>query len=364
MKLLLMSLLGLFLLQNICHAADVAPVNVEIPLQSGWVAPSASPILPGGALRSKALWNDPCVLKVNNQYVMYMTSSVAEPFQPPVLPYRAVSSNGINNWKLEPSHPLINPKGTDFVSIETPSVVVLNGVYHMFFTGIYKENAAPPMAIGHAISTDGIKWKVSPHAVLKATGKAGDWNSYLVGEPGAIVIGKAIYVYFSAVSARSVAGQPPQLQVIGLATTYDGETFSKPVKVLSQSALFPASQGYAGYSTPSPFLLNNQIHLVFDVARYQQGANPEWQQVALSHAVSKDGLNFIQDKKAIYTTKSFTWTSGEILAPFVMIEGRVLKMWFAGHVHNDDLGPFIQRGFKGPEFGIGYATHSTAGLGK
>ena len=322
--------------------------------RSSWVA-RPDPVLPAGHGRERGLWNDPSVLKLGSQYVMYMTSSIDEPFEAPIVPFRAVSSDGID-WQLEPEEPLLHPRGTPFEKIETPSVVRFNGRYHMYYTGIYTPGTVPSMAIGHAVSTDGIHWEDDKQAVLTATGNVQEWNGYLVAEPGALVRDDLIYVYFTAMGARP-SGRPPQLQTIGVVTSRDGVNFDEPRMVLEQSPAYPASQGYVGYSTPSAVVIDGEVHLFHDVARFVENGNPQWQQVAIQHAVSRDGItDFRQDDAPLLVRKDLHWTSGEILAPSVLVDGDRLKMWFAGHVTYPELVPFINRGLRGNEFGIGYAT--------
>lgn len=340
---------------TLCSCAAQTEPPAVLKSQPGWKADTTRPLIQAGDMRDRGLWNDPCVLKEGGSYIMYMTSSVNEPFQPPVLPFRATSKDG-TNWKLNPKTPLLNPAGTPFVSLETPSVVRFRGAYHMFFTGIYPPGHMPPMAIGHAVSNDGISWKTDKEPVITATGTPRDWNGYLVGEPGAVIHNGRISLYFTAIGARP-GGRPPQLQTIALATTLDGRSFSEAKKVLGQSSLYRPEQGYVGYSTPSAYVFDNKVHLFFDVAHYQKGAEREWHQVALHHAVSPDGeTNFIQDSAPIFARSSFGWTSGEIRSPSVLLDDDVLKLWFAGNVAISDLAPLIRRGMKGKEFGIGFAS--------
>ncbi|WP_447406056.1 hypothetical protein, partial [Clostridium perfringens] len=159
-------------------------------------------------------------------YVMYLTTSTGEAFKPPVLPFRAVSRDG-RSWRLSPDRPLLSAAGSPYASIETPSVVRFRGRWHMLFTGVYANPDPTPMAIGHAVSDDGIAWRVVQWTLLRATGKADDWTSYLVGEPGAVVVGDRLFVYFSAVSAR-LGGGPPR-QSLGMIASGDGVHFSAPV---------------------------------------------------------------------------------------------------------------------------------------
>lgn len=344
---------------------DAAPLDISkrpdnMPTQAGWTTPLHNPVLPAGSLRRQALWNDPTLLKEGGTYIMYMTTSIETPFKPPIVPFRATSPDG-TAWKLDPPTPVAMPTGTRFVNIETPSVVKFHGEYHMFFSGIYPNARPALMAVGHAVSPDGITWKVSPGPVISETGRPQDWNGVLVGEPGAIVRGDEIFVYFSAVGARAT-GIPPQDQSIGLAITRDGEHFGPPKRVLTQSATYPAERGFAGYSTPSPFELNGQVHLLYDVALSLKEARPDWQQVALHHARSTtDGKSdFIQDEQPIFTRNSFPWTLGEVIGPSALVDDGQVKIWFGGHVPVSDLGPLIRRDFSGEEFGINYATRPVA----
>jgi len=344
-----------------CETRGAGQEPLGLTSSGGWTFPLPNPVIKAGDLRPKGLWNDPSVIVAGGQYVMFMTTSVDAPFKPPVLPFRAVSTDGLS-WTLSPGTPLMGPAGTPFVSIETPSVVLYHGMFHMFFTGVYGRPDPAPMAIGHAVSPDGINWTVTPGPVIAATGKPNDWNGYLVGEPGAIVRNDQIFVYFSAVGARP-GGAPPQLQSIGLARTSDGTNFQPAKQVLLQAALYPPEKGFVGYSTPAAFELNGRVHLVYDVALYRRNGDPDWQQVALHHAVSSDGeTGFAQDPAPWFTRDDFPWTSGEILAPAALIDGTTLRLWFAGHVRRADLGPMIRRGIAGGEFGIGYATRPTSGL--
>ena len=320
-----------------------------------WNEPFINPIIQAGDLRDKGLWNDPDIHKENGQLALYISSSVDEPFKPPVLPFRAVSTDG-QNWTLDPPRPLLTTAGTNFKSLETPSVVKFNGQYHLYFTAVYSTppGSAKDFAIGHAQSADGINWTVTREPILEATGQVYDWNGFLVSEPQAIVYHNQVYLYFCATGGRQ-SGNPPQVHTIGLAKSNDGIHFDAPVSVVGQSALYPPEQGYAGYSTPSAIEINGQVHLFYDVAHFDKNANPSWQQIAIHHAVSNDGENdFKQDDAPLLTRDDFPWANGEVVGPTALYEDGKVKLWFAGHKKNSELMPLILNNFKGNEFGINY----------
>jgi hypothetical protein len=256
-------------------------VLAPIAQQEGW-ARTDGPVISAGDFREAAMWNDPSVVRTSGGYVMYATTSVGEPWKPPVLPFRLVSKDG-QKWAASPAAPLLQPFGI-YASIETPSVVQFGGAWHMFFTGVHSNPEPSPMSIGHAVSADGVNWRIAKPSLLSATGEAGDWRSYLVAEPGAVVVGNRLLVYFSAVGARA-SGTPPQDQSIGVISSIDGSNFSAPQKVLAQGAQYPAAKGFAGYSAPAALFHGKQVHLFYSVAHFSDDADPQWQQVAVHHAV-------------------------------------------------------------------------------
>jgi len=334
--------------------AETDPIRNFLSQEKWKTAAKPMPILSAGQHRYNSFWNDPSVIKEGNKYIMYMTTSVEEPWKPPILPFRAISDDGIN-WKLEPKTPLLSAKETPFVNNETPSVIKFNGVYHMYYTGVYPAGDVPSMAIGHAVSKDGIVWKNDKKPVLEATGNHLEWNGYLVAEPGAVVFNNKIYLYFTAMGSR-VPGPPPQLQSIGLVTSSDGRNFDQQRQILTQSATYPPEKGFVGYSTPSALAHDGKIHLVYDIATYGKNNKPQWGQVAIHHAVSSDGISdFKEDKLPMLTRGDFSWTSGEVIGPTMLIANGKVKLWFAGHVNYAELATFIKNGMKGPEVGIGYA---------
>ena len=355
-KIILTSFLSLIACETYSGASNIVDTVAGYPTWIGWHVAPNNPIIKAGDLMEKGLWNDPSVLIENNRYTMYLTSSSPQaPFNPPILPFRAVSKDGLN-WSLDPKKPLMDVSGTPFVSIETPSVIKINGVYHMYYTGVYPAGSAAPYAVGHAVSNNGINWKKDAKPVLTATGKVSDWNGFLVGEPGAVVYNNKIYVYFSAV-AQTPEKSPSQ--TIGVAVSSDGTNFEKPRIAISQSNLYPTTKTFCGYSTPAALVYNGRIHLFYDVATFNKNADPNWQQTAIHHAVSYDeGKSFYQDNAPIFTRNQFDWTQGEIRAPFPLVDGNKLDLWFAGNTRIPDLRPMIINGIKGRQFGIGYASIS------
>ncbi|WJW76294.1 hypothetical protein QVG61_04160 [Thiohalobacter sp. IOR34] len=276
-------------------------------------------------------WNDPCVIKQGDRYVMFLTSNIAGKWKN-VLPFRAESMDGIH-WEID-TRPLLSlgKRGSfDSKKVETPSVVHFKGRYHMYYTGVGDKGLRGPLAIGHAISEDGIKWeRASDVPVLKPTGNPGrDWNGYHVAEPAAVVFNNRVYLYFHASGARKNGKKPSNKSVIGLAISDDGHHFGRPVQVLEQGPRYSsdAPERYAGYSTPSALVVGTRLHLFYDVI----ATRPRWTQVALHHAVSSDGIKWKEDPEPFLKREDLSWTRSEVRAPTALYENGRFRVWFAGH---------------------------------
>jgi predicted GH43/DUF377 family glycosyl hydrolase len=268
---------------------------------------ASNPVLTRDSLLSGSDWNDPTVLKINGQYVMYASSDQNFDFNINI--YRLVSSDGIS-WSLNPSTPVFqadaNAAAWDHRAVETPSIVYFNGAYHMFYTG-YPTTYTDVYSykIGHATSGDGITW-VRDASYIVAPNDPGNpapdmtFNQWISAEPAAVVFQNKIYLYFSAVGANSNVGTT--LQVVGLTTSSDGTTWTTPQSVLTPNqSLYPRGT-WLGYSTPNAIVLNGQVHLFFDVVQ----ASP-WKQLKIHHASSADDINgWTHDTTAIFSQNQFT----------------------------------------------------------
>jgi predicted GH43/DUF377 family glycosyl hydrolase len=337
------SLLGLAFLCLTIGYTNCAPVQSAVSSDGGNSAlditkitpgcfqPSVNnPILTSGSLLPGADWNDPSVLKVGTEYVMYASSDQSFDFNIKI--YRLKSPDGVN-WTLNPSTPVFqaNPVASawDHRAVETPTVIIFQNKYHMFYTG-YAANYADTSSyrIGHATSADGITWVRDPNFILAPSNPTGapnlDFNQFVVAEPGAVVFKNKIYLYFSAIGANTSVGTT--LQVIGLTTSSDGVQWTALKSVLQPSQTTYPRSNWIGYSTPQPVVISNALHLFFDVVQ----ASP-WKQLRIHRAVSFDGqTNWISDANPIFTQTSFPWASNEIRSPAPMLDGTVVKLWFGG----------------------------------
>ena len=318
--------------------SGVAPPGVTIDnsklVPSCFSASGSNPLLTTGSQFGGANWNDPSVIKVGDSYVMYASADTN--FSQDIKIYRLTSSDG-NNWTLNPASAVLSkatgPTDWDRKSVETPSVVFFNGKYHMFYTAYpVSLGIVSDYKIGHATSVDGISWIRDATYLLAPTDPLGapdlSFDQFLVAEPGAVVFNGKLYVYFTASGADISVNTT--LETIGVISSSDGVNWSLPMQVLKpDQALYPPVN-YRGYSTPAAVVINNKMHLFYDVAE------DPFVQTKIHHAVSDDGVSgFVQDNQEIFDRSMFAITTSEINGPSPLLDGTQLKLYFAGRVDLD-----------------------------
>lgn len=316
--------------------SEPAPIATPAPTPAPAPAPSQPsaehgelPVLTDGQLVADAKWNDPCVLSEYDGYTMY--ASCGAGFSGDISIYRLRSTDRLT-WSLAPDVPVLTRSATgwDQRAVETPSVVWFRGQYHMFYTGYPGDlHDSRSYRIGHATSPDGIAWTRDPAFLGAPSDPANpvptmDFRQWVVAEPGAVVVGDRLHLYFSAIGAD--AGTGSVMQTIGLVTTTDGVNWTAPMMVLRpDQALHPRSAVY-GYSTPAACVRDGQVTLFFSVVQ-----NDPWAQVSIANAVSANGLSAWSVNTLPVIQRDASWRSREVLAPAPLVDASGTHLWFAGN---------------------------------
>ena len=337
-------LLAMILLLVGCGGQGSSSTSASETINTAKLTPScfvggATPLIDNTAPDPLWTWSDPHVLKVNGEYWMYASST--DNFVFPVKLYRLTSADD-TGYVRNPVAPVLEPSAAgswDAGGVETPAVVYFQGQYHLFWTGYPYPVGDPSYSvydfrIGHATSSDGVTWTRDPGNPIVSpspsdSDTSNDWYEYIVGEPGPVVYNGQIYLYFTAVGVDYDLGT--SLQVIGLVTSADGYTWSAPQLVLKpDQSLWPRGDGWVGYSTPNAIVLNNAVHLFYDVAYDPTGTN--WKQVRLHHSWSNDGTaGWVQDATPIASVGQYAWNTDEIGSPDALLDGTTLRLYYAGH---------------------------------
>ncbi len=317
---------------------DAAPCSLAVP---SWSMVPSGP-LPDLAYSPYTLWNDPSVLREGNQLRMWLSGGDPRSGTNPISLYQASSANGAD-WEIDPS-PILEPGSSgqwDDHGVETPSVIRDGmGTYHLYYTGSAVGAAPGVYAIGHATSTDGTEWTKDPKNPVITTEASSDWGIFTVAEPAAVYVPSTDTIHLYYASAHT----PDGAFGILLATSKDGSSFAhhedgdgNREPVLVQSASYPASDGYRGYSTPAVAIgPEGRLHLFHDVV------TGGFEQVALAYAVSDDGITFTEVQTDIVTRESASWLAREVRAPFPLFEADQLVLFFVGGIALGDWDTHVE----------------------
>lgn len=297
-----------------------------------FVLEATNPVLKKGDLVINATWSDPHVLKVGDQFVMYISAD--NNFDQNIKIYRLISADG-KNWTLSPASPVFqkssNVSAWDKKSVETASVVFFKGKYYMFYTGYPNDqNNVSEYRVMMATSVNGIAWTRQSYSIAPtnpgSTTPTLDFRQWIVAEPGAVVFNDTLYVYFAALGANASVGTT--LQTIGVVKSTDGLTWSAPQQaLLPDQSIYPRSSNWKGYSTPAAVVMNNQVHLFFNVI-----TDSPFEQIKIHHAVSPTGVDqWTQDSAAIFDRSQLSpWASDVVVSPTVVLEGNTVYLWVSG----------------------------------
>jgi hypothetical protein len=350
----LLGILGLLIMRFLPQAIPAllkAPAGSKYP---EWQE-ADKPLIAIGDTIPRMLWNDPSVLKVGNDYVMWLSGGdLGNLKRIEVKVYRARSSDG-KAWTIDPAPVLAggpDPTAWDSLRTETPSVVKVGSIYHLYYSGFSEHGADIGHSdIGHATSQDGVHWTKDPANPVLAGQKSDKfrWGYQGVGEP-AIVYNpndQTFYLYHGGM--RFLREQPSvgQLGII-LATSKDGSSFSYykdkdggPALTLIREVPNAPNGAWYGYTGPGGAIgPDGKTHLMCTFIVAPKGQRSA-RQVTLDHAVSSDGIHFQVIEQNVFEAAKGDWKDHQVRSPSILFDKGKLEMWFAGETKHPVFGSFI-----------------------
>lgn len=284
----------------------------ETSRPSPWTMSQANPVL----MQSDTGWDryhyyvsEPFVLYDDGQYRMWYTTGV----NAHQAIAAAVSPDGIH-WRKQGI--VIDSDPTDAnraAGASSPSVVRVNGTYHMWFNGKISYDI-PHGGIRHATSSDGLLWTVDPmHAIPLASPATGIFGVNVVR------MDSLLRMYYSVetttVGSRSYA--------IHLAESFDGYSWYQQGAVLTGRSFVPWEQG--GVYTPHVLYRRGQFVMYYTAGNTSGGAS-------IGRAVSSNGVQWTpaSTEPEFGPTHASPWGVLSVGYPTILeIDGK-LNMWFAG----------------------------------
>ena len=314
---------------SICYATSTSGTS--------WTRHASNPVLtkPSSSWGS-ASFGDPCVVKLDNKYFMYLSGASTANEE---LVGLATSKNGLS-WTLYGSNPII-PKASspDFGQKEIRDVAVFRDgpLWRMYFAG--RDSVGDKYKIGSAFSYDGIAWVRNPLVVLDWS--ASGFESAQIQSPCVLWANDGLYLYFSGDNG----GGTPNYQ-LGLAQL-------KPwfIKKPGNPQLGTGSS-YDANDRTDPCVVSNEASSAYYMFYGCYGGGGIYP-YAIAQASSTDGITWGESSK--YTTgpvlsKSGTggdWDDERVQDPCVIFENGTYKMWYSG--------------YDGAKWQIGYATSTSTG---
>ena len=131
----------------------------------------------------------------------------------------ATSADGIV-WIKHSSNPVLDKgsSGTwDSLSVVSPSVVFMNGEYHMWYQGRTSSSSTIRESFGHATSSDGISWTKDPSNPVLTPGPSGSWDAYNIHYPSVVYQGGLLRMWYHGFDVSDMSGGTAK---IGYAEAY------------------------------------------------------------------------------------------------------------------------------------------------
>ena len=290
--------------------------------------PNTNPILSTGSAYDAIHLLDPCVLRDYTQetYHMFYTCFGGGS----LYPYRiaVASSNSLSSWPVVPapgvkytSNPII-PLGSatawDDERVQSPSVIIDNGDYKMWFAGYDGSTYKIGYATGYYSS--GWTWtKYGSNPVL-STGSTGAWDSAHVMDPWVLKVGNILHMYY--VGASTYGGYQ-----IGHATSTDGTSWTKDSNnpVLTIDPFIP----WEGDKLREPCVIyQNGMYIMY----YTSYSGSTGQRIGVAY--STDGNNWSRDIRnpVLDRGNGTEWDNRGVQTGSVYVEGASRYLFFSGNI--------------------------------
>jgi hypothetical protein len=245
----------------------------------------------------------------------------------------ATSQNGITWTKYDDStttsspyaesDPVLNPGQLgewDDASVATPSVLLLDTTYHLWYAGSQDPTLYGLISIGHAISTNGSNWeKDTLNNPVLSPGSPGSWDDVLVFGPCVLFDGSIYHMWYNAWN-----GSQNELMRIGHATKPHPDSIwtkdtNKPV--LSYEV---GEWDYPRVDAPWVIYDGNTYHMW-----YSGGDIFAWR---IGHAASPDGSVWTKypEDPVLNWGSAGSWDDGLVGFCSVILEDSTYKMWYTG----------------------------------
>jgi predicted GH43/DUF377 family glycosyl hydrolase len=226
------------------------------------------------------------------------------------------------DWVLYEGNPVIpGPEADEWPGLWrwVEAVVVVDGTYHMFFTGTSVEFGVEH-EIGHATSPDGFRWTMDARNPIMRPETEGDWEvaSYLCLT--VIHDGSQFLMWYGGTD-------PAGFSQIGLATSPNGSIWTRH----SENPVFETGQvGSFEYGVVIPgsvFRSGGQYHMWYAANE----APTVFSRGTIGYATSEDGVSWDRHSSPVLEPGSSSdWDGYVVYKPSVIFDGDSYHIWYTG----------------------------------
>ena len=304
-KIYLLSLLSIFSLNLFC--------------QINWTKHPDNPVVVPG---SAGEWDEDdigpgSVIYYDTTYHMWYTGGV---YDDTSRIGHATSPDGIT-WTKDTNNPVLDvglPGDWDENTIFAGGVLVIDSIFHMWYTGhtglVWNQN----YRIGHATSPDGVTWTKDTNNPVLEAGSMGDWDQIFVAAGPVIYDGSEYHMWYGGWN-----GSDDYLR-IGHASSPDAVTWTKD----TNNPVITSEAGNWDY----PRLVVGSV--VFDGTTYHMWyAGGIYQSLRIGYATSEDGSSWTKHANNPVLNKgpAGSWDEREVVFCTVIDSAGVkYKMWYGG----------------------------------
>jgi len=255
---------------------------------------------------------NPCVIFENDTFKMWHAGGDGNTVR---IGY-ATSIDGAT-WNKDTIHsPVLNvgaPGEWDDEAVSWPSVVFVNGMYHMWYAGFPSDICY----IGHATSPDGVNWDKDTANPVLEQGPAGSWDSYWVDTPFIIFENDKFHLWYSG-------GSGSDLVQIGYATATN--PYGKNWTRYPANPVFSPTSGtwdWPRVECPSIAIYNNKLYMFYSGGTFEQHD--------IGFATSTDKVTWYKDPEpCLLRGPAGSWDDYDVFASYVIYDGNEYKMWYRG----------------------------------
>jgi hypothetical protein len=231
----------------------------------------------------------------------------------------AISQDGLL-WTKSPSNPVlgVGPEGAwDERNAFAGKVLIIDSVFHMWFTGHEGGDFTRDFRIGHATSPDGVNWTKDAANPILDMGTGGSWDDKVITVGAAVFDGTTYHLWYGGIGPSGIG--------VGHATSPDAITWTKDP---SNPVFSPGSSGswdYPRIDFPSVIFDGTIFHMWYTGGVYFAGQ--------IGYAFSEDGSHWEKyiENPVLRVGPEGSWDeSGAFWCTVIDSANMKYKMWYSG----------------------------------